>query len=275
METTKQRATIDNTFTVLMLSSDFGNRERTIVLENSFLAAQEQKIRDSLEVDERGYPIDPSGLRLETLTEILDVVFVQGQNDVNPIDNTASVSVGDVIQIPSTLSHRLDMFTANNWVVTPDGFKPLTSADLDEYIEIPVADRTWSRFVRPEFVAKQAAKKAEAQKPKDNERQIMVAGFEGDLIPINILSTPVAGFAVNATDKTRWAAYGEAVGRNTTAESTDPTAEARAIVFRNISLVVTAAEIKRLESAGHSFVVLTLDEWRTDRAYLISTAINA
>jgi hypothetical protein len=254
----------------------FGNPERPVVIAESLIAAQADRVREQTEFDGMGYPIDESSVRRGALMEILEAVFVQGQNDFMPIAGTASVSVGDVIRIPDSLPQRLDLFTVAHWVVTPNGFKPLTNQDLVEYQKLAVDDRTWSKFVRPEFAAKQAAKKAEAQKPKEGERQIMVDGFDGNLVAINILSTPVAGFPVNAKTKSRWAAYGEAMVRNTAAGFTDAAVEARAIAFRNNHLVVTVAEIKRLEAAGHSFVVLEkTDEHTTGRAILITTPINA
>ena len=146
------------TFRVKMLSGNLGAPVRLVKVREDLIAAQAVRVRDQTEFDGMGYPIDECSVRRGALMEILEAVFVQGQNDFNPVLGVASVSVGDVIELPEGLAVRLDLFTVGHWVVTPEGFKPLTDTELAEYAAIPVLDRTWSKFVRPEFAAKQAAK---------------------------------------------------------------------------------------------------------------------
>ena len=79
--------------------------------------------------------------------DVLDAVFMYGQNDFQPIEMTCSVSVGDVIELDGDLFIVMDM-----------GFKEMTREELEEYKAIDQDDRSWSKWVRPEYAARMAAK---------------------------------------------------------------------------------------------------------------------
>jgi len=85
-----------------------------------------------------------------SLEYLLEAVFENGQNDIQPIPMTCSVSIGDVIEMNGKFH-----------VVQTMGFQEMTAEELEEYKAIDENDRTWSKFVRPEFAAKMAAKETQ------------------------------------------------------------------------------------------------------------------
>lgn len=95
----------------------------------------EYKVRQ-VEVNDEDY--------VEGQFEFLEIVFRNGQNENQP-QQVASVSVGDVIEIPEKL-HEYLVWDACFFLVEPYGFRPMTTQELIKYASLPRNERRDSKI---------------------------------------------------------------------------------------------------------------------------------
>lgn len=72
----------------------------------------------------RKVKVDSSQLT-ESIFQNLDKIFVEGQNDFNPVKNCCSVSTGDVIEYDQKL-----------YCITSGGFVEITEEEFNEFMKI-------------------------------------------------------------------------------------------------------------------------------------------
>ena len=116
---TKTTKTNEVTITVHMVANDHGKSIRLVQLPASYTSTD--------------------------LEYLLDAVFMYGQNDHQPILQTCSVSMGDVIEVDGKF-----------YIVQSVGFQEMTAVELEEYKAIDEYDRSFSKFVRPNSAANMA-----------------------------------------------------------------------------------------------------------------------
>ena len=121
-----------NSFKVHMVANDHGESIRMVSIPQPSV-----RFIDELE----------EGTKLRQ-ARTLEMVFYYGQNDMIPVEGTCSVSMGDVIELDG----------GKFFVVQSMGFQEMTTEELEEYKTIDENDRTWSKFVRPEYAARMATK---------------------------------------------------------------------------------------------------------------------
>lgn len=102
-----------------------------MIVKVLMLAFHDDTIRE-VNVPDSNYAVDSD--------EILHAVYKYGQNEIQPIPKTCSVSIGDVIE-----------WNGKHHIVRPIGFSLLTDDELAQYKSLPRQDRSWSSFARPKF----------------------------------------------------------------------------------------------------------------------------
>jgi hypothetical protein len=75
-----------------------------------------------------------------TLTDVMDAIFKHGQNDVQPVPHTYSVSMGDIIPLWNP-----DGSTAH-YRVQSSGFKLLSADQFEYYSNLPLNRRFFECF---------------------------------------------------------------------------------------------------------------------------------
>lgn len=73
---------------------------------------------------------DRAWRQLTQLEAKLELIFHQGQNDVQPVEGVCSVSMGDVIELDDKL-----------FLVRPVGFKLIDEDEYKTYLDMPRRDR--------------------------------------------------------------------------------------------------------------------------------------
>ena len=77
----------------------------------------------------------PDNEIVQDTDHILERIFYYGQNDFQPVADTCSVSVGDVVVLDDTLQ-----------MVAPCGFKEITEEQMEKIKQLPRQDRTMHAY---------------------------------------------------------------------------------------------------------------------------------
>lgn len=67
-----------------------------------------------------------------TNDDILNAVWRNGQNEVQNVPRTCSVSIGDVVELPDKSLHR----------IATEGFRPMTAEQFEKYKALPRFERS-------------------------------------------------------------------------------------------------------------------------------------
>ena len=84
-----------------------------------------------------------------TTEQVLERVYVWGQNDFQPVPECCSVSIGDVA-----------LYHGRFWILRSYEWVEICPADLEKYAKIDQRDRTWSKYVRPEYIIRKRVEQA-------------------------------------------------------------------------------------------------------------------